>query len=56
MALFTSRIPFRYKCAFSLGKTVIHPDFTTCGLSSPSLPAKSRNLPPPHSPLSYIKK
>ena len=40
MALFTSRIPFQYKCAFSLGKTVIHPDFTTCGLHSSSLPVK----------------
>ena len=40
MALFTSRIPFQYKCASIQGKTVIHPEFTTCGLSSSSPPAK----------------
>lgn len=44
MALFTSQIPFQYKCASIQGKTVIHPEFTTCGLSSSSPPAKP--MPP----------
>ena len=28
MVLYTSRVPFRYECALTLGKTVIYPDFT----------------------------
>lgn len=56
MALFTSRIPFRYERAFTLGRAMIHPDFTICGLSSSSPPAKPRNPPFSYSPLPYNKK
>lgn len=56
MALYTSRIPFRYEHAFTLGRPVIHPDFTICGLSSSSPPAKPRNPPSSYSPLPYHKK